>query len=122
MEKHQGTGVTVDALFAKADQLLTTAEETQDSTGVYANCRAAVKSLLLAFLVVQGAEDELLTDLPLGQLWERCVAQDPEILPLAAKVGLFQEEQASITTADDLETVRDAANEVWDFIFDSCAE
>ena len=125
MEKKHGTVETekqVDALLAKADQLLTTAEKTPDQTGVYENCRAAVRNLLLVYLLAQGEGERPLADLTFELLWEKCVALDPEILPLATNVRLFLDESSSITTEEEAEAMLDAVNELWDFIFASFSE
>ena len=45
-----------------------------------------------------------------------------EILPLVANVRLFLDEPGTITTEEEAEIVIDAANELWDFIFDSLHE
>jgi hypothetical protein len=112
----------VDALLVKADQLLATAEQTPDRTGVYENCRAAVRHLLEAYLLALEENTSPLTNLAFDQLWEKCVALDPEILPLVADVRLFLDEPGTITTEEEAEIVIDAANELWDFIFDSLHE
>ncbi|HHW11645.1 MAG TPA: hypothetical protein GXX33_01375 [Firmicutes bacterium] len=125
MEEKQGmveTEKQVDALLAEADRFLTTAEQTQDPTGVYENCRAAVGNLLLAYLLARGEVESPSADCTIKQLWAICIARDSEVLLLAENIGLFLDEAGSVATAEEAETILDTANEIWDFIFDSFPE
>ncbi|NLM37050.1 MAG: hypothetical protein GX202_02860 [Firmicutes bacterium] len=125
MEKKHGTGEIeqeVDALLAAADQLLTVAEQTQDPTFVYEKCRAAVGQLLLAYLLTREGRTNLSADSTIGLLWEKSVACDPEILLLADQIRYFLDEIGSVPNGEEMETILDAANEIWDFIYDSFPE
>ncbi|NLW59629.1 MAG: hypothetical protein GX073_04695 [Firmicutes bacterium] len=103
--------------LAKADQLLSAAEQAQDGTSVYENCRAAVHNLLLAYLVAHGESEPAGADLTSAHLWEKCVARNPEIRALVPNVRLFLNDSGFVTTEEEVETMLDAANELWDFIF-----
>ena len=81
-----------------------------------------MRNLLVAYLELQEESTLPIADLAFDHLWEKCVARSPEILPLAANVGLFLNESVSITTEEEAEILLDAANELWDFIFASLPE
>ena len=112
----------VDALFAKADHWLTTAEMTMDRQKALTSCQEAVRNLLSAFLLAKGESEPEDTGLNLPHLWEKCAQLDPELLLLADCIRLCQEGEGLLSTEGGQEMLLDAANQGWDFIYGSLAK
>jgi hypothetical protein len=102
----------IDELFDKAESLFEKAEESASGNLSEAVLlfRQGIENLYRAFILFNDAEPRG----GLDELFKQCLSLEPEFEVIDTEQGYFAAGDASLS---DEETMIDAANEIWDFVY-----